>query len=107
MTGRVIIGEHSYPNDWVEDGKTIRLVICQLCLDTGRQLTDGFTVGPRCDCAVGETLPRPLCNVYCPTHLWSCNQYEDSHHYDDYGNQLHCCSYGRFGHNFYQPKETA
>jgi hypothetical protein len=105
VVGRVIVGGNSYPNSWLEDGRTIRLVMCQRCLDTGRQLTDDGALGERCGCAVGESLPhvpRPLCRAICVGHQRMCSEYADSHSHDSQGNELHVCSYGPWnGHQFW------
>lgn len=53
MNGYVIVGATAYENSYVEDGKAVRLVLCPLCRDTGRHLTDDGTEGEYCDCRSG------------------------------------------------------
>lgn len=56
MTGHVIVAGQAYSNSWVEDGKAVRLVLCPLCNDEGRQRDDEGEATDYCDCYAGEAL---------------------------------------------------
>jgi len=43
---------------------------------------------------------RPLCPAYCASHRFSCNIGFDDHPVA-HGQQLHACSFGQWGHDFY------
>lgn len=73
ISGRVIVGDKTYLNQWVEPGKTIRQV---------------------------DSLDE-LCMAHCVDHGWRCGLRVGDHKQHPAGHILHVCAFGHYGHHFY------